>query len=117
AIVQREDGSYLVDGVVSVDEVKRLLMLTSLPGDNTADVNTLAGVMLHWFERLPTEGDYFAWNGYRFEVADIDGPRVDKILIVPAQNLPIGDFLSGGADGAPSADSSLLLQEADAAKA
>lgn len=93
AIVKRSDGSYLVDGVVSVDEVKRLLMLSSLPGDKTSDVNTLAGVMLHWFERLPTEGDYFSWNGYRFEVADIDGPRVDKILIVPAQNLPIGDFL------------------------
>jgi len=48
--------------------------------------------MFDWFGRLPREGDYFAWNGYRFEVADMDGPRVDKILVVPAQNLPIGAF-------------------------
>jgi magnesium and cobalt exporter, CNNM family len=114
AIVRRTDGSYLVDGVVSVDEVKKLLMLSTLPGDKTGDVNTLAGVMLHWFERLPTEGDYFSWNGYRFEIADIDGPRVDKILIVPAQNLPIGEFLLADSSSAPKkSDESMLLGEAE----
>ncbi|PCJ69350.1 MAG: hypothetical protein COA62_12105 [Rhodobiaceae bacterium] len=111
SIVRRTDGSYLVDGVVSVDEVKRLLMLSSLPGDKTTDVNTLAGVMLHWFERLPTEGDYFAWNGYRFEIADIDGPRVDKVLIVPAQNLPIGEFLTVDPGGDAPSGSAVLLGE------
>ena len=111
AIVQRTDGSYLVDGVVSVDEVKRLLMLTSLPGDKTSEVNTLAGVMLHWFERLPTEGDYFAWNGYRFEIADIDGPRIDKVLIVPAQNLPIGEFLMADTSSASSGSGTALFGE------
>jgi len=109
AIIRRTDGSYLVDGVVSVDEVKRLLMLTSLPGDKTSDVNTLAGVMLHWFERLPTEGDYFAWNGYRFEIADIDGPRIDKVLIVPAQNLPIGEFLMADTGSASSGSGTALF--------
>ncbi len=48
--------------------------------------------------RLPREGDYFAWNGYRFEIVDMDGPRIDKILIVPAQNLPIGNALARSAD-------------------
>ena len=54
--------------------------------------------MFNWFGRLPTEGDYFAWNGYRFEIVDMDGPRIDKILIVPAQNLPIGAALARSAD-------------------
>ncbi|MEQ9144191.1 MAG: hemolysin family protein [Parvibaculaceae bacterium] len=117
AIVKRQDGSYLVDGVVSVDEVKRLLMLSNLPGDRTSEVNTLAGVMLHWFERLPTEGDYFAWNGYRFEVADMDGPRIDKVLIVPAQNLPIGEFLLAGAGGAPAKDGDKSLMQGAAESA
>jgi putative hemolysin len=92
AVVKRVDGSYLIDGVVSAEEAKRVLKLKKLPGDESSDVNTLAGVMFDWFGRLPREGDYFAWNGYRFEVADMDGPRVDKILVVPAQNLPIGAF-------------------------
>lgn len=117
SIVKRQDGSYLVDGVVSVDEVKRLLMLANLPGDKTSEVNTLAGVMLHWFERLPTEGDYFAWNGYRFEVADMDGPRIDKVLIVPAQNLPIGEFLLAGSGGAPAKDGDKSLMHGAAESA
>jgi putative hemolysin len=98
AIVTREDGSYIIDGVVSVDEVRRLLKLSGLPGDENSEVNTLAGVMFNWFGRLPREGDYFGWNGYRFEVVDMDGPRIDKVLIVPAQNLPIGGALSRSAD-------------------
>lgn len=99
AILKREDGSYLIDGVVSVEEIRRLLKLKNLPGHNSGEINTLAGVMLHSFDRLPNEGDYFAWNGYRFEVIDMDGPRIDKVMVVPAQNLPIGAFLDGAETG------------------
>lgn len=98
AVTIREDGSWIIDGVVSVDEIRRLLKLHKLPGDESNEVNTLAGVMFNRFGRLPREGDYFAWNGYRFEVVDMDGPRIDKILIVPAQNLPIGNALARSAD-------------------
>lgn len=98
AVIMRDDGSYVIDGVVSVDEVRRLLKLVKLPGDEQTEVNTLAGVMFNWFGRLPREGDYFGWNGYRFEVVDMDGPRIDKVLIVPAQNLPIGSPLARTAD-------------------
>lgn len=98
AVTIRDDGSYIIDGVVSVDEVRRLLKLAKLPGDESGEVNTLAGVMFNWFGRLPREGDYFGWNGYRFEVVDMDGPRIDKVLIVPAQNLPIGSALARSAD-------------------
>jgi putative hemolysin len=98
AVAIRDDGSWIIDGVVSVEEVRRLLKLEKLPGDESSEVNTLAGVMFNWFGRLPREGDYFAWNGYRFEIVDMDGPRIDKILIVPAQNLPIGSALARSAD-------------------
>lgn len=98
AVAIREDGSWIIDGVVSVEEVRRLLKLQKLPGDESSEVNTLAGVMFNWFGRLPREGDYFAWNGYRFEIVDMDGPRIDKVLIVPAQNLPIGSALARSAD-------------------
>jgi putative hemolysin len=97
-IAMREDGSYLIDGFVSVDEVRRSLSLSKLPGDEQAEVNTLAGVMFNWFGRLPREGDYFGWNGYRFEVVDMDGPRIDKVMIVPAQNIPVGTSLARTAD-------------------
>lgn len=94
----RDDGSYIIDGFVSVDEVRRALDLAKLPGDEETDVNTLAGVMFNWFGRLPREGDYFGWNGYRFEVVDMDGPRIDKVMIVPAVNIPIGTSLARTAD-------------------
>ena len=97
-ILIRDDGSYLIDGYVSVDEVRRALELNKLPGDEEAEVNTLAGVMFNWFGRLPREGDYFGWNGYRFEVVDMDGPRIDKVMIVPAQNIPVGTPLARIAD-------------------
>jgi putative hemolysin len=97
-ISMRDDGSYLIDGFISVDEVRRTLELTKLPGDDEAEVNTLAGVMFNWFGRLPREGDYFGWNGYRFEVVDMDGPRIDKVMIVPAQNIPVGTSLARTAD-------------------
>lgn len=94
----RDDGSYIIDGFVSVDEVRRALEIDKLPGDEQTEVNTLAGVMFNWFGRLPREGDYFGWNGYRFEIVDMDGPRIDKVMIVPAQNIPIGTSLARTAD-------------------
>jgi len=98
AITEREDGSYLIDGVVSAEEVRQLLGLRRLPGDERGEVTTLAGVMFERFGRLPKEGDYFAWNGYRFEVVDMDGPRIDKVMVVPAPNLAIGSALAAAGD-------------------
>lgn len=88
-VTTRADGSFLVDGAATVDDLKEILGLRSLPGEETEDFNTLAGAMLHFFGRLPTEGDEFVWDGYRFEVVDIDGTRIDKVLIAPLRNIPI----------------------------
>jgi putative hemolysin len=96
AVTMRDDGSYVIDGVVSVDEVRRLLKLNKLPGDEQTEVNTLAGVMFNWFGRLPRAGDYFGWNGYRFEVGDMDGRKIDKLLVSRLARLSHGD---GPAEG------------------
>lgn len=92
--VTRKDGSFLVDGGATVDELKDVLGLQSLPGEDSDDFNTLAGAMLHFFGRLPTEGDEFVWDGYRFEVMDLDGTRIDKVLIAPLRNIPIAGLRS-----------------------
>lgn len=83
AIVQREDGSWLVDGMVVVDEIKDLTGLARLPGDETGDFHTLGGFMMARMGRIPAVGDHVAVNGIRFEVVDMDGRRVDRVLIIP----------------------------------
>ncbi|MBF2062848.1 MAG: HlyC/CorC family transporter [Calothrix sp. C42_A2020_038] len=80
-VVKREDGSLLVDGLLSTDELKELLDQESLPEEDTEDYHTLAGFVITSLKYIPKAGDYFEWNGLRFEVMDMDGTRVDKVLI------------------------------------
>ncbi|MDR2012438.1 MAG: hemolysin family protein [Rhodanobacter sp.] len=80
-IVQRDDGSWLVDGSVSVDDLRELLGLTKLPNQEDHDFRTAAGMLMAHFGRIPQTGEYFLWNGFRFEVVDLDGIRIDKIMI------------------------------------
>lgn len=82
AIVRREDGSVLMDGLLPLDEVKLALGLDRLP--NEASYHTLAGFVLDQLGRVPKEGAAFAYGGWRFEVVDMDGRRVDKVLVRPA---------------------------------
>jgi len=85
-IVQRADGSYLVDGAVGSDDLRELLALTHLPHEKDHEYHTAAGMMMARFGRIPHIGEKFAWRGFIFEVLDLDGPRIDKILIVPEDN-------------------------------
>lgn len=80
-IVRREDGSLLVDGQLPVDELKDLLRLEALPEEAEAQYRTLAGFILTLRGRLPRVGDAVTWDGYRFEVVDIDVNRIDRVLI------------------------------------
>jgi putative hemolysin len=82
-IVRRADGSYLLDGLLDVDEFRRLFGLTDLPAAVDDEVQTLGGVMLNALGRVPMAGDYFEWRGLRLEVVDMDGRRVDKVLVTP----------------------------------
>ncbi len=79
--VQREDGSWLIDGMAPLDEVESLLDLKDMHGEG--DFHTLAGFIVDRLGRLPNTGDHFIWEDTRFEVVDMDGRRVDKVLVVP----------------------------------
>jgi len=79
--VRRSDGSWLLDGGMAVDEVAELLKLPGLRASD--DYHTLAGWVLTRFDRVPQTGEYIDWNGWRFEVVDMDGHRIDKLLAAP----------------------------------
>jgi putative hemolysin len=83
AVVRRDDGSWLVDGMIGVDEIKDLTGLPQLPGDEDGDFHTLGGFMMARVNRIPAVGDHFMVDDFRFEVVDMDGRRVDRVLIVP----------------------------------
>jgi putative hemolysin len=81
--VQREDGSWLLDARLSTAEVKHILGLRDFPEDERSSYRTLAGFVLTRMEKLPRIGDKFDWEGYTFEVIDMDGKRVDELLVTP----------------------------------
>jgi len=83
--VQREDGSWLFDGLIPVPELKDRLDLKELPEEDRGRYNTLAGMVMLLLGRLPRTADSVEWEGWRFEVVDLDGKRVDKVL---AERLP-----------------------------
>ena len=76
---QRQDGSWLLDGMLEVDEFKDLFDFTTLPHED--EYETLSGFVMTLLGRVPTASDNFEWNNFRFEVMDMDGRRVDKVLV------------------------------------
>jgi len=86
--VQREDGSWLLDGMLPIDELKDLLHVRALPEESSGDYETLAGFVLTELGRIPAPADHFEWDRFRFEVMDMDGRRIDKVLVQPLNNLP-----------------------------
>lgn len=82
-VVLREDGSLLLDGLLTLDELKDLLGVLELPGEGQHFFETLGGLVMTQLGRMPTSGDSFEWENFRFEVMDMDGRRVDKVLIIP----------------------------------
>ena len=81
--IQREDGSWLADGSLNIDEAAELLALPGLAAE-AADYHTLAGFVLSLAGELPRTGESFVYQGYRFTVLDMDGNRIDKLMIEPA---------------------------------
>ncbi|BCY17791.1 MAG: HlyC/CorC family transporter [Chloroflexi bacterium] len=80
-VVEREDGSYLFDGQLQIDELKDILDLDELPEEEHAGFSTLGGFMMNQLGEIPSVGQHFEWAGLRFEVVDMDGRRVDKVLV------------------------------------
>lgn len=79
--VQRPDGSWLLDGLLPIEEVKTLFDLKSLPGEDEGHYQTLGGFIMTQLGHIPNTADTVTCEGLRFEVVDMDGKRVDKALV------------------------------------
>ncbi|HEX2961648.1 MAG TPA: hemolysin family protein [Ignavibacteriales bacterium] len=82
---RRDDGSWLVDGMIPVDEFKRVFKLETLPGEETEDFQTIGGFILLKMEKIPKEGEKLESAGLNFEILDMDGNRIDKVLVTGAK--------------------------------
>ncbi|MDR1837201.1 MAG: hemolysin family protein [Treponema sp.] len=81
-LVKQEDGSMIADGTLKIDDAVKALSLTTLP--ENGDFHTLAGFVLHLAGELPCAGDSFEYEGYIFKVKEMDGNRINKLLISKA---------------------------------
>ncbi len=78
-IVQREEGSWLIDGITPMTDVQRALGLEQLP--QPEDYETLAGFLMVMLRRVPRRTDRVQWEGYSFEVMDVDSYRIDQVMV------------------------------------
>jgi putative hemolysin len=76
---QRQDGSWLLDGMLEIDEFREIFDMPPLPHES--EYETLSGFVMMSLGRVPEPADHFEWHGLRFEVVDMDGRRVDKVLV------------------------------------
>ncbi len=90
--VQRDDGSWLLDGLIPVPELKDRLGLRSVPEEDKGRYHTLSGMLMLLLGRLPQTADHCDWEGWRLEIMDMDGTRIDKVLATaldPNDNEPL----------------------------
>ncbi len=80
-VVKRPDGSWLIDGKLLIDDLKEVLHISKLPGEESGSYQTLGGLVMLLVGRVPVTGDTFEAADHRFEVVDMDGRRVDKVLV------------------------------------
>ncbi|MEA5508353.1 hemolysin family protein [Crocosphaera sp. UHCC 0190] len=81
SIIRRDDGSWLMDGIVSIEDFKKVFGLNIIPGETQGNFHTLGGFIITHYGRIPKAADGFEWKNLKFEVMDMDGNRVDKILV------------------------------------
>ena len=84
---QRQDGSWLLDGMLEVDEFKEIFDFKTLPHEN--EYETLSGFVMMSLGRVPQVTDHFEWHSYNFEIIDMDGRRVDKVLVSTLPQKPL----------------------------
>lgn len=89
-IVEREDGSWLIDGLMPIDDFKDITDIDEMEGEHES-FETLGGFVLTNQGKIPKTGDTFEWNGFKFEVIDMDGNRIDKMLVTPPPPEPDDD--------------------------
>lgn len=86
--VQREDGSWLLDGLLDINELREIFSEVKLPEIVSQDYHSLGGFMMYNLKHIPRVSENFEWGGLRFEVVDMDGTRVDKVLVTLVKNNP-----------------------------
>jgi putative hemolysin len=86
-IVEREDGSYLVDAQIPFYDFLSRFEKTAWIADSEYEYDTLAGCILHELERIPQTGDKLEWKDFKIEIVDMDGHRIDKVLVIPSQEI------------------------------
>jgi putative hemolysin len=86
--VQREDKSWLIDGLMEIDRVKKVLPAVRFDAEAGIEYHTLGGFVVKELGHLPREGETVTRDGYVFEVLDMDHHRVDKVLVTPAGAVP-----------------------------
>lgn len=86
-IVRREDGGWLVDGGLPADDLRELLQMDRLPNEEEHDFRTVAGMVTTQFGHIAHAGEAFTWQGFRFEVVDMDGARIDKVLVTVVETV------------------------------
>jgi len=80
-ITERKDGSYLIDGQIQFYDFLTKFDKTIWINEGENEFDTLAGFILHELKRIPVTGDKFEWRGFNFEIVDMDGQRIDKVLV------------------------------------
>lgn len=91
-MVQREDGSWLIEGGIAIERLKSALEIDEdLPGEDENAYNTLGGFIMHMLGRIPAVAEHFEWDGLRFEIVDMDRNRVDKVLVARIPAPPEGE--------------------------
>ncbi len=84
--VRRDDGSWLVDGMLPIEEFKELFHFKRLPLGEGVDYQTIGGFILHQLGHIPTVSESFTWNHFAFEMIGMDGYRIDQVVIMPHQS-------------------------------
>ncbi|WP_336517909.1 hemolysin family protein [Pollutibacter soli] len=86
-VKEREDGSFLVDGQIPFYDFLSKFEKTEWMNEGEQEFDTLAGFILHRLQRIPNTGDSMEWSGFHFEILDMDGHRIDKVLVKISESL------------------------------
>jgi putative hemolysin len=86
-IKKRDDGSYLIDGQIPFYDFLAFFEKADWMNEGEHEFDTLAGFILHQLERIPQSGDKMDWRGFNFEIVDMDGHRIDKVLVMISQEI------------------------------
>lgn len=93
-IIKRGDGSWLIDGVTATEDVKKVLEIEAFPEEDSYE--TIAGFMMYMLKSIPKKGAHIEFDGYSFEVVDVDNFKIDQLLVIKEEKKSENDSESDG---------------------